>query len=381
MQVAELVQLQVRRAEDQGVRVVRGPPVRRGRRRPSTARSGRLIQRALDVLVPNAIAAGARELGFAITTDDGGVVVEVEDDAGGFHLAAVPAGRALDGLQRDLGRAACHWRAPTGAASSAWSSAGRRWPRRWRAATARRRCDDPAAHRRRLRPGPHAAARRRSPCELGWTRGHRAPARRRGRRRWPSRSPSTWPWSTWPTPTRTLNGLDVLLTLYEQAPRCRPVVYTQGDPSVADMLRDAWDAFDLATAISKSRSIPSVLRDLQRRRDARLGPGRPVPPAAAARATRSPWRSIEGYGRLVGHAGHAKLWRALIELDEEPSYKDLAEHTGLSLPSVRNYRGELLDDLALHYLDRPRMRQMQLFAKRCRPLLEPHIRRKLDVHR
>jgi hypothetical protein len=93
---------------------------------------------------------------------------------------------------------------------------------------------------------------------------------------------------------------------------------------------------------------------------------------------RSHWRSIEGYGRLVGHAGHAKLWRALIELEEEPSYKQLAEYTGLSLPSVRNYRSELLDNLALHYLDRPKMRQMQLFAKRCRPLLERHIRLKLD---
>jgi len=179
-------------------------------------------------------------------------------------------------------------------------------------------------------------------------------------------------------PNSHLNGLDVLLTLYEQAPQCRPVVYTQGDPSVADMLRDAWDAFDLATALSKSRSIPSVLRDLN---DAAVHGSAPVDPFLQPLLPegRSPWRSIEGYGRLVGHAGHAKLWRALIELDQEPSYRDLAEHTGLSLPSVRNYRGELLDDLALHYLDRPRMRQMQLFAKRCRPLLEPHIRRKLDV--
>jgi CheY-like chemotaxis protein len=178
-------------------------------------------------------------------------------------------------------------------------------------------------------------------------------------------------------PNSDLNGLDALLTLYERAPACRAVVYTQGDPSVAGMLRDAWDAFDLATAISKSRSIPSVLRDLREAAGNGTAPVDPFLQPLLPRE-RSPWRSIEGYGRLVGHAGHAKLWRALIELDEEPSYKDLAEHTGLSLPSVRNYRGELLDDLALHYLDRPRMRQMQSFAKRCRPLLEPHIRRKLD---
>jgi len=94
---------------------------------------------------------------------------------------------------------------------------------------------------------------------------------------------------------------------------------------------------------------------------------------------RSPWRSLDGYGRLVGHAGHAKLWRALIELDEEPSYRELAAHTGLSISAVRNYRSELLDHLALHHLDAPRMREMQRFAKRCRPLLAPHIRVKLGA--
>lgn len=100
--VAQLVQLQVRRAEDQGLRVVRVP--RFSEAAPTVdAEVGRLVQRVLDVLVPNAIAAGAGELGFDITIDGGAVVVEVEDDAGGFHLAAVPAGRALDGLQRDLG--------------------------------------------------------------------------------------------------------------------------------------------------------------------------------------------------------------------------------------------------------------------------------------
>jgi ActR/RegA family two-component response regulator len=171
-------------------------------------------------------------------------------------------------------------------------------------------------------------------------------------------------------------GLDALLAIYEHTPACRLVVYTQGDSSVAEMLRDAWDAFELATALSKNRPIAAVLQDLRRVAehgsapvDVLLQPW--LPPE------RSQWRSIDGYGRLVGHAGHAKLWRALIELDEEPSYKQLAEHTGLSLPSVRNYRSELLDHLALHYLDRPKMRQMQLFAKRCRPLLERHIRVKL----
>ena len=102
VQIAQLVQLQVRRAEDQGVRVVEVP--RFGEAAPAIeGEAGRLLQRALDILVPNAIGAGARNLGFGIFTEGGGVVVEVEDDAGGFHLADVPAGRALDALQRDLG--------------------------------------------------------------------------------------------------------------------------------------------------------------------------------------------------------------------------------------------------------------------------------------
>lgn len=178
-------------------------------------------------------------------------------------------------------------------------------------------------------------------------------------------------------PNSKLDGLDALLTIFEHTPSCRLVVYTQGDTSVADMLRDAWDAFELATALSKTRPIPMVLSAL---RQAAMHGSAPVDPflQPLLPAARSPWRSIDGYGRLVGHAGHAKLWRALIELDEEPSYRDLAGHTKLSLPTVRNYRSELLDNLALHYLERPKMRQMQQFAKRCRPFLDLHIRRKLD---
>jgi hypothetical protein len=173
-----------------------------------------------------------------------------------------------------------------------------------------------------------------------------------------------------------MNGLDALLTIHDHTPTCRLVVYTQGDPPLAEVLRDAWDAFELATALSKSTDIPLVLRALRRVAAEGAAPVDPVLQPLLP-AERSRWRSLEGYGLLVRHAGHAKLWRALIELDEEPSYRDLAAHTGLSLSAVSNYRSELLTDLSLHYLDRPRMRQMQRFAKRCRPLLDTHIRRKL----
>jgi len=177
-------------------------------------------------------------------------------------------------------------------------------------------------------------------------------------------------------PASELNGLDALLAVHNNLPRCRLVVYSQADAPFTRMLRDAWDAFDLATVLTKSMPIASVQRalvEVDTHGRAAVDPVvRPKLPAE-----RSPWRSLDGYGRLVEHAGHAKLWQALIDLDDEPTYEELAQHTGLKLSSVRNYRGELLANLALHDLDRPKMRQMQAFAKRCRPLLEPHIRRKL----
>ena len=140
--------------------------------------------------------------------------------------------------------------------------------------------------------------------------------------------------------------------------------------------KHAEKAFDLACAMSKMTSQAQVLRTLEQ--VARDGAA-PVDPVLQPLLPeeRSPWRSLDGYARLVDHKGHAKLWRALIELDEEPSYRELAEHTGLSLSAVSNYRAELLGHLNLHYMDAPRMREMQRFAKRCRPLLAPYLRAKL----
>lgn len=101
-QLAELLQAHVRRAQELGVEVVEVP---RFADPGITVEGdvGRLVQRALDVLVPNAIAAGAQRLAFRVATASDSVTVEVEDDAGGFDLASVPAGRALHGLQQDLG--------------------------------------------------------------------------------------------------------------------------------------------------------------------------------------------------------------------------------------------------------------------------------------
>lgn len=174
-----------------------------------------------------------------------------------------------------------------------------------------------------------------------------------------------------------LNGVDALLHLYRTQPQAMRVVFTQGDDWVADLLRDAWEAIPLATVLSKSmpmadftRTLAHVLRDGEAPVDPVI---RPMLPGA-----RSPWRSLDAYGRLVQHAGHAKLWRALIQFETEPSYRDLSVATGLSVNTVRNYRDQLLGELRLHDLVSPSMRTMQLFARRCRPFLEPLIADRLD---
>jgi hypothetical protein len=102
-QLAEVLQPYVRLAQSKGVEVVEVP---RFDAASATldGTTGRLVQRTLSVIVPNAITAGARQLAFRIEPiDRQHLAIEVEDDAGGFELAAVPAGRGLDGLRRDLG--------------------------------------------------------------------------------------------------------------------------------------------------------------------------------------------------------------------------------------------------------------------------------------
>ena len=174
-----------------------------------------------------------------------------------------------------------------------------------------------------------------------------------------------------------LSGLDVLMIVNRLSPQTKLVLFTQGDNFVAELLRDAWDAFDLASVISKTAPVPVQLATIDR--VAKNGVA-PIDPVLRLRlpSERSPWRTLAGYERLVQHAGHAKLWRALIRSEEEPSYRDLADATGLSLNTVRNYRDQLLNELALHGLENPTMREMQVFGKRCRPFLAPFIDAKLN---
>jgi signal transduction histidine kinase len=103
VQLAQILQPYVRLAQAHGVDVVDVPRFDEA----STTLdgpAGRMVQRALGVLVPNAISAGATELAIKVATDDPAQLsIEVVDDAGGFDLAKAPAGRGLDGLRTELG--------------------------------------------------------------------------------------------------------------------------------------------------------------------------------------------------------------------------------------------------------------------------------------
>jgi CheY-like chemotaxis protein len=178
-------------------------------------------------------------------------------------------------------------------------------------------------------------------------------------------------------PQESMNGLDALVAIHHHSPSTRSVILTQGDDWVADLLRDAWEALPLAGAISKSTPTDGQV-DLLRRilRDGSAPPDPVLRPWLPRE--RSRWRRADGFGRLVQHVGHAKLWQALIDAEVEPSYRELAQATGLKLNTLKNYRAQLLGELTLHGLDDPPMREMQAFAKRCRPLLAPFLAARLD---
>jgi chromosome segregation and condensation protein ScpB len=68
------------------------------------------------------------------------------------------------------------------------------------------------------------------------------------------------------------------------------------------------------------------------------------------------------------------VWEALLASDDDVSYQQIARRTGLRLNTVKNYRAQLLPELANHGLEDLSLKQMRDFALRCRPFLEPFIR-------
>lgn len=168
------------------------------------------------------------------------------------------------------------------------------------------------------------------------------------------------------------SGLDALVRIHRQSPSTTLAIVTQGDEWVADLLRDTWELLPIATVISKSapldfqlRAIRCVLRDGTFPIDPAIQPLIP--------ANRNPWRTAETFGALVQHAGHAKLWAALIEADEDVSYRSVAATAGLKLNTIKNYRAQLIGELALHGVDDAGLAEMRRFAHRCRPFLSPYV--------
>ncbi|MCC6434076.1 MAG: response regulator transcription factor [Acidimicrobiales bacterium] len=177
-------------------------------------------------------------------------------------------------------------------------------------------------------------------------------------------------------PREPRSGLDAVLAAYLADHGTAVVLYSDSDGSAASQLRDVWEAVPLAGVVSKGSPVAALLETVRR---VLAGESAIVDPLVAALlpSQRSPFRTFEAYAGLVPHAGHAKLWRALVDGPDDPSYKQLQHATGLRINTLRNYRNDLLPSLRLHGLDNPTIKDMQHFARRVRALLIPHVRAKL----
>lgn len=170
-------------------------------------------------------------------------------------------------------------------------------------------------------------------------------------------------------PEERTNGLDALLLIHERHPATVLAVITQGDAYVAELLRDVWELLPLAGVISKSAPIELQIAQVGEL----LSTGRTsIDPSVQPLlpSVRPAWRTIEGFGRLVTHVGHAKFWEALFDAPENVTYRDMVVRTGLRLNTVKNYRSQLLPELVVHGLNDPSLREMRDFALRCRPILQ-----------
>jgi DNA-binding NarL/FixJ family response regulator len=165
-------------------------------------------------------------------------------------------------------------------------------------------------------------------------------------------------------------GLQALAQISRASPRTKLAIITQGDEWVAQILRDAWDLLPITTVISKSAPLAYQLAAISQVLATGSAPPDPAiqPLLPKERSGRTP----ERFSKLVQHAGHAKLWSSLLSIDDA-NYKALADHSGLKLNTLKNYRAQLIPELDLHGLRDPSLREMRAFAKRCQPFLQPFV--------
>ena len=176
-------------------------------------------------------------------------------------------------------------------------------------------------------------------------------------------------------PGDALTGADVLLQLHLDTPSTRLIILTDGDAWAADLLRDSWEVLPIACALSKSSPVSVQLDAVRRVAEKGEAPIDPVLQPLLP-AVKSPWRTLDGFSRLVQHRGHAKLWQAVLACGPTAEYQDLAQYSGLRLNALRNYRAQLLPELGLHGLYNPPMRDLYMFVMRCRPFLAPFVEAK-----
>lgn len=180
-------------------------------------------------------------------------------------------------------------------------------------------------------------------------------------------------------PHESASGVDALATVHLTHPNTLLAIITQGDRWVAEPMRLAWELLPITTVVSKGAPLDQQLGAI----DAVLRTGSAPPdPALQPLLPRGPSgsRSIDDFQHLVQHLGHAKLWRALLDLPTEASYRDIATSTGLKLNTIKNYRAQLMPALAEHGLGDASLRDMQEFAQRSRVFLEPQLDRHTVVN-
>ncbi len=172
---------------------------------------------------------------------------------------------------------------------------------------------------------------------------------------------------------RPRSGADAVLYLHTHAPLTRIALISQGDEFVSDMIRDLWEAFPLATALSKSRfDYVDTISELLA--------GKPVPADPDLRVFlpgfRNPKRLLHEYRELFPlHAGLQRMWKALIAVrgDVKPrtvaALTETATQRALSPASIAAYRQAVLEKLEVHRLFNPSLSEMAQFARRVRPML------------
>lgn len=103
VRLAEVLQPYIRQIQAQGVFVAAVPRFEDAALVLAEP-TARLVQRAAAVFTTNAIQAGATRISLRTYFDErDALVVEVEDDAGGFDATVLPAGRGLEALRHEVG--------------------------------------------------------------------------------------------------------------------------------------------------------------------------------------------------------------------------------------------------------------------------------------